>query len=77
MTNEDKSIKRIQRVRAAGWLSLTDLAFHCGVSDPKMKEWTLLPDFPQPSTPTGSWKEARYEKTAVDDWMRAHRREAA
>ena len=72
MTDE----RRIVRVRAAGWLSMTDLAYHCGVSPEKMRQWSMLSDFPQPSAPTGSWKEARYSKDEVDEWLRNHRRAA-
>lgn len=75
-TTEQQAYKRIVRVRAAGHLSLTDLAFHCGVSDPKMKEWTLLPDFPRPSQPTESTKERRWSKEKVDAWLEAHELEA-
>lgn len=73
MELEVKSRKRIERVQAAGWLSRTDLHRHCGVSETKMRQWVNLPSFPKPSRPTGGWKEARYEKAAVDEWMRAHR----
>lgn len=74
MTLEESVWKRVARVKAAAWLSVTDLCFHCGVGQTKMREWMRLPDFPQAATPGGSWKEARYEKKEVDAWLRAHRR---
>lgn len=72
MTDEQLAFKRVQRVRAAEWLSVTDLAFHLGVSEGKAREWMRLPDFPTGSNPTGSWKEKRWSKTKVDAWMEAH-----
>ncbi len=68
---EQQTFKRITEVRAAGWLSLTDLAIHCGFSYPKMKEFTGFPDFPAPVQPDG-WKTLRWEKERVDAWLRAH-----
>ena len=69
---QEKVWKRIERVQASGWLSATALSLHCGVSETKMREWIRLPSFPKPSRPAGSWKEARWEKSAVDAWLRAH-----
>jgi predicted DNA-binding transcriptional regulator AlpA len=73
---EEVTYKRIQRVRSAGWLSFTDLAFHCGVGETEMREMTKRSDFPTPSAPTGSMKLRRWSKVEVDEWMAAHKLQA-
>ncbi len=72
MDIEQQTFKRILRVRSAGHLSLTDLAFHCGVGETKIREWVALKDFPRPSKPTGGEKERRWNKAKVDAWLEAH-----
>lgn len=70
-----QTYKRIQRVRSAGWLSFTDLCFHCGIMETEMRELTRRNDFPTPSSPTGSMKGRRWSKEKVDAWMEAHEME--
>lgn len=69
---EQQTFKRIARVRSAGWLSFTDLCFHCGYTDTKMRELVRRQDFPRPSSPTESEKGRRWSKRVVDEWMEAH-----
>lgn len=76
MTPDQQSLKRIQRVRSAGWLSFTDMCAHCNFGETKMRELMLLPDFPRPSQPTGSPKESRWSKAKVDAWLEAHELES-
>lgn len=71
---EEKAAKRVEKVRAAGWLSFAHLCLHCGQGETQMRMYTRLEDFPKAVNPLGGWREARWEKSAVDAWFRAHRR---
>lgn len=77
MDIELQTLRRVQRVKAAGWLSFPDMCLHCGYGETKMKALAMLKDFPQPSVPTGSGKERRWNKIQVDEWMMAHQEQAA
>lgn len=72
---EKLTYQRIERVRSAEWLSFTNLALHCGISETEMRELTRRPDFPRPSAPTGTEKLKRWSKEEVNAWMAAHKLE--
>lgn len=72
MTSEELIYRRVQRVLSAGWLSFTDLCFHCGFGETEMRDLTKRKDFPRPAAPTESTKGRRWSKAAVNEWMEAH-----
>lgn len=68
--------KRIQKVRSATWLSFTNLCYHCGFDETKMRELTQRKDFPRPASPTETERGKRWNKDEVNEWMAAHKLEA-
>jgi len=79
MNTEDiskETYRRMERVLCASWLSFTDLCRHCALEETSMRELTRRPDFPTPSSPTGTLKGRRWAKQEVNAWMEAHKLES-